>query len=86
MFKIAKKTVESNQTIINKQCINDGGKLAVSHEDDKIAWKRYLEKLLNTEFAWDKNSLSQPDKFSSVPNFKDNMVRESINKMNEKTA
>ena len=27
----------------------------------KMAWKSYHEKLSNTQFAWDKNSLSQAD-------------------------
>ena len=33
----------------------------------KIAWKNYYEKLLNTEFIWDRNSLSQADTASSAP-------------------
>ena len=32
---------------------NDDGVLAVGDENKKIAWKNYLEKLLNTEFSWD---------------------------------
>ena len=41
------------ENIIGKQWIrNDDGVLAVSDEDKKIAWKRYYEKFLNTEFAF----------------------------------
>ena len=46
--------------IIVKQCIrNDDGELAVSDEEENMAQNNYHEKLLNTEFAWDKNSFRQ---------------------------
>ena len=45
----------------------DEGVLAFSDEDKKIAWKNYHEKLLNTDFAWHRNSLSQEDTISSIP-------------------
>ena len=55
--------------------------MVVSDEDKKIGWKNYQKKLLNTEFAWGKNSLTQTYKVISVPCLKDNMIRESISKM-----
>ena len=59
---------KTNQNIICKQCIrNDDNVLAVSDEDKKIAWKSYYENLLNTEFVWDRNNLSQADPVSAVP-------------------
>ena len=52
--------------------------MAVNDEDKKIAY----EKLLNTEFAWGRNSLSQADTVSSVSRLMDkDIVRESIIKM-----
>lgn len=49
-----------NQDIIAKQCIqNDDLVLVVSDEDKEIVWKSYHEKLLNTEFAYDKNSAAK---------------------------
>lgn len=60
--------------------------MEVSHEDDKTACKSYDEKLLNKEFPWDRNSLSQADEISVVPNFIDKMVSESINKINNGKA
>ena len=45
----------------------DEGVLAFSDEDKEIAWKNYHEKLLNTDFAWHRNSLSQEDTISSIP-------------------
>ena len=59
--------VKTNQDIIGEQCVrNDLGVLAVSEEDKKVAWESYYENLLNTEFDWDRNSLSQVDPVSSA--------------------
>ena len=74
--------VKTNQDIVGEQYIkHDDGVLAVSDADKKIAWKRYHEKLFNTEFAWNRNSLSQTGTVNGVPGLigKD-MVRESIRK------
>ena len=67
LFKIAKRMVKTNQDIID--------------EEKKNAWKTYHEKLLNTEFAWDRNNLSQADANNTIPSSIDkDMVRESISK------
>ena len=59
---------KTNQNIIDEQCIkNDDAVLTVSNENKEIPWKSYHEKLFNTEFAWDRNSLSQADTVSRVP-------------------
>ena len=51
-------------------------------EEKKRAWKIYHEKLLNTVFAWDRNSLSQADTITSIPcSIDKGMVRESISKI-----
>lgn len=64
--------VKTNQDIHGWQCIrNDDGVLSVSNE-----------KLLNTKFALDRNSLSQSDTVSSVAHLIDKgMVRKSISIM-----
>ena len=69
MDKTAKRTVKINQHVINEQwCIRiDNGVLTVSDLYEKTAWKRYYEKLLNTEFLWDRNSLFQADIISDAP-------------------
>ena len=36
-------------------------------EEKKRAWKTWHEKLLNTEFAWGRNSLSEADTITSIP-------------------
>ena len=68
LFKIAKRMVKTNQDIIDVE--------------KKNAWKTYHEKLLTTEFAWDRNNLSQGVANTSIPSSIDkDMVRESISKI-----
>ena len=51
-------------------------------EEKKRAWKSYYEKLLNTDFPWDRNSLSQADAITSLPcSIYKYMVKESISKV-----
>ena len=54
---------KTNQDIIGEQCIRN---------DDVLTVSKLLYKLLNTEFAWNKNCLSQTDTVSSVPYLIDN--------------
>ena len=72
--------VKTNQDIIDVDCFRSyDGMLAVSDEDKKIAWKSYHEKLLNTDFVLDRNSLSHTDTVGGVTSLKNKeMVRESI--------
>ena len=88
-FMIANCMVKTGQGIIDEQSMgNYDGVSAVTYEDKKIAWKSYHEKLLNTDFAWDKNILFQVDTVSSVLHFIDkDMIRKSISQMkNRKVA
>ena len=56
-------------------------------EDKKITGNSYHEKLSNTEFSWDRNSLSQTDTVSSVSHLKEPyMTGESISKMKSSKA
>ena len=62
------------------------GKIFI-HEEKKRTWKTYHEKLLNTEFAWDRNSLFQADTITIIPYSIDkDMVRESISKKKNRKA
>ena len=66
VFEIAKRVIKTNQDIVSEQCIrNFDDVLAGSDEDGKMAWESY-EKLLNTEFARDKSSLSEADPASGM--------------------
>ena len=80
-FKIAERMVKTYQDITGAQYIkNDDGVMIVSDEYEKIALKG--EKLLNTKFAGDRNSLSQADHVSGVTRVIDKeMVRDIISKI-----
>ena len=68
MFKIAESMVKANQYSMGEQCkINDDGVLTVSDEDNKITWKSYHAKVMNTEFAWNRNSFPHAYTFSGEP-------------------
>ena len=83
VFKIPNRMVKTNQDVTGEQCVrNHDGVGALSDEDKKITWKNYHENLLNTEFAYDRKSLSQADAVSGIPRLIDkDMVRESISKV-----
>ena len=56
------------QDVIGELCTrNDDGVLAVSDKDKKIAWKSHHKKLLSTEFACNRNTLSQVDIATYLP-------------------
>ena len=60
IFKVAKQMTKQNQDIVGEKCIrNDDGSLALSDGSKRQAWKSHYERLLNEEFLWDKESLSQ---------------------------
>ena len=60
LFKVARRMVKTNQGIIDEQFIvNDDSIVTVTDEDSKIACKSNHERVLNTEFEWNLNRLSQ---------------------------
>ena len=60
--------------------------MAASDEYKKLAWKSYHEKLSNSEFAWDENSLSQEDIVGSVPCLIDMVWETNSKKKNGEAA
>ena len=64
VFEITKRMAKTNQDIKN-QCYIMMMLLKVSDRHE-ISWKSYYEKLLNTQFTQDRNSLSHTDTFSGV--------------------
>ena len=63
------------------------GALAVSNDDEKIAWKSYHEKLLNTEFERDRKNLFLTDTVRAISCLLQKvMVRDSISKMKKRKA
>ncbi|XP_057303385.1 uncharacterized protein LOC130640832 [Hydractinia symbiolongicarpus] len=53
---------KTNQDIVGEKCIrNDEGVLASTEEEKRVAWKNHYQRLLNTEFDWDEDNLSDDD-------------------------
>ena len=77
------KMVKTNQDINDEHCIrNNGGVVAVSDEDKKIAWESYHEKFPSIVFVWYINSLSQAHTVSGATCLIDkDLVRKSVSKM-----
>ena len=74
VFKIAKRIAKLIRILLVSKIFID--------EEKKKAWKICQEKLLNTEVAWDRNSLSQADTITSIPcSIDKDTVRESISKI-----
>lgn len=80
--------VKTNQGIIGEQCkISYIYVLAVKDKYTKIARKGHYEKLLNTEFEQDRNTLFQADIVSDIPSLiEKDMVRESVSTMENEKA
>ncbi|XP_057310454.1 uncharacterized protein LOC130648419 [Hydractinia symbiolongicarpus] len=53
---------KTNQDVVGEKCIrNDEGVLASTEEEKRVAWKNHYQRLLNTEFDWDEDNLSDDD-------------------------
>ena len=53
-----------NQDIVGEKCIkDDDDNLAFDDKSKLAAWKCHYEKLLNVEFPWDSNTLSEEQPF-----------------------
>ena len=65
LFKIAKKMSQSNVDVVGEKCVrNDYGTLAFTDTAKKEAWRSHYNRLLNEEFAWDKEHLTIADAIS----------------------
>ena len=62
VFKMAKILAERNKDVVGGGCIKDeNGKIVVEEEKMRDVWKVHYEKLLNEEFEWNINELSEAD-------------------------
>ena len=88
IFKLAKRMKYENKDIIGVNCVkNDDGNLAHTDKEKLDAWKCHYNRLLNVEFPWDRNSLSeeQPVEGPAIWITED-MVSKSINIMKKGKA
>ena len=84
MFKIARKMKGEHVDIVGEKCIRDhDGNLALSDQDKLTAWKaHYYDKLLNEEFPWNNDSLSQESPVQGPPIYIiEEIVHAAIRKM-----
>ena len=88
IFKEARRMKNENQDIVGEKCIkDDDGNLAFDDKSKLAAWKCHYEKLLNVEFPWDSNTLSQEQPFQGPPiKITTEMVNEALSKMKEGKA
>ena len=60
IFKIAKRLKQDNVDIVGEKCVrNNDGNLALTIDDKLKTWQSHYQKLLNIEFLWDTESLSE---------------------------
>ena len=87
IFKVAKQTIKTNQDVVGEQCVRDDmGKLAYTEDAKKKAWSSHYKRLLNIEFDWDQDSLSQADPIDDPITIEKSMVEEAIKKMKKGKA
>lgn len=89
VFKMAKLLVEKNKDVVGGGCIRDeNGKIVVEEEKVRDVWAAYYEKLLNEEFDWNRNELSEVDAVSGpLEEISMQEVRAAIRKMkNDKST
>ena len=86
---MAKILVEKNKDVVGGGCIKDEkGKIVVEEERVRDVWAAYYEKLLNEEFDWNRNELSDADAVSGpLEEISMQEVRAAIHKMkNDKST
>ena len=60
VYRLAKQMRLDNQDVMGEKPIkNDAGQLSLDEESKKEAWKEHYERLLNVEFPWNPEDLSE---------------------------
>jgi len=70
VFHIAKQIDRTNQNIVGENCVrNDTLEIALNDDDDDKmkAWVEHYARLLNVEFKWPSNELSEVNPTASPP-------------------
>ena len=77
-----------NQDIVGEKCIKDNhGNLAFDDKSKFAAWRCHYEKLLNVEFPWDSDTLSEKQPLQVPPiRITNEMVSEALSKMKKEKA
>ena len=83
IYRLAKQMLQENQDVIgDKPMRNNNGQMSLDVDFKKEAWREHYMHLLNVEFSWNPDGLSEvyPVEGSSEP-ITTAMVRKAINKM-----
>ena len=60
VYRLAKQMRRDNQDVMGEKPVkNDAGQLSLDEESKKEAWKEHYERLLNVEFPWNPEDLSE---------------------------
>ena len=60
VFRVLKQIVQTNRDVVGAGCIKDEqGKVVVDQDECREVWRKYFDKLLNEEFAWDRGSVEE---------------------------
>ena len=60
VYRLAKQMCRDNQDVMGEKPVkNDAGQLSLDEESKKKAWKEHYERLLNVEFPWNPEDLSE---------------------------
>ena len=83
VYLLAKQMRRDNQDVIGEKPVkNDAGQLSLDEKAKKEAWREHYERLLNVEFPWNAEDLSEesPVEGPSGPNTLE-MITKAISKM-----
>ena len=83
VYRLAKQMRHDNQDVMGEKPVkNDAGQLSLDKESKKEAWKEHYERLLNVEFPWNPEDLSEesPVEGQSEPTTLE-MITKAITKM-----
>ena len=60
VYRLAKQMRRDNQDVMGEKPVkNDAGQLSLDEKSKKEAWKENYERLLNVEFPWNPEDLSE---------------------------
>ena len=88
VFKSARKLNRENQDIVGDKCVKDDeGNIAYDDEAKLEAWRQHYQRLLNVEFEWSEDDLSEVSPVEGAPPFITfSMVLKAIARMKQGKA
>ena len=83
IFRLANQIRKENVDIVGDKLVkNDAGEMSMSQEAKQNAWAEHYERLLNVEFDWDPDHLSNKPPLEGLPiPITIDMVKKAISKM-----